>query len=335
MTRLLCLLLLIFSCSKKKVSPGLTEPSEEEVRIIQEIPELEYDEIEVIGEKTEDIDVINTFGTFCDDRSIDPRNEYQLYKNRIEYLLSLRDETDLEKTGNAVFPFFEDEYPETPAGFAKFIKNIGIKHFNASDLIDIGTSSVKKRLNLNNLMPPKRCWMRGAYLFLVVDRVIDSFGEFDQNGNHPFRVNSWYRPKEYNSDARIGGAKNSDHIKGKAVDIGFKNDFKGYTTYEESVARRRAFEQVLCDEIWLNQEMMRIESPLISNTNIVGNIHIYMMSPKAIHIAIDSDDGKSGVMFYPHRYNKKTKKWSGYPKTEQGYSSCFANFPLYGKSLVN
>ena len=34
---------------------------------------------------------------------------------------------------------------------------------------------------------------------------------------------NWYRPSKYNADPKVAGAKNSDHLRATAVDLGFKD----------------------------------------------------------------------------------------------------------------
>lgn len=52
---------------------------------------------------------------------------------------------------------------------------------------------------------------------LMDETLIDMLIEARSKANIPFIINSGYRTKEYNK--RIGGVKNSSHLKGLAVDI--------------------------------------------------------------------------------------------------------------------
>lgn len=42
----------------------------------------------------------------------------------------------------------------------------------------------------------------------------------------PFKITSWVRCKDYNK--KIGGVTGSAHVSGKAVDIGFENEYQKY-----------------------------------------------------------------------------------------------------------
>ena len=83
-----------------------------------------------------------------------------------------------------------------------------MKYFTQQELMNSNTA---KRLGIWNWTDDAQVW---ANLYALVDNVLDPARE---KLGQPIYVNSGYRSKETN--IAVGGAKNSQHMKGEACDV--------------------------------------------------------------------------------------------------------------------
>ena len=90
-----------------------------------------------------------------------------------------------------------------------------------------------KYFQINELIGSKVAEEKGIFNLPTDEKVIDNLNyscsrmdEIRESYGKPIYVNSWYRCKELNE--AVGGAKNSYHMSGLAVDIRFDKDLLEY-----------------------------------------------------------------------------------------------------------
>lgn len=160
-------------------------------------------------------------------------------------------------------------YPDTDAGFERFIHDSGAQYYEASDLIVPHNLRAARRCGITNLRPPQKYWVRGAALLLWVE----SIGH--QVGKYP-RIRNWYRSKCYNS--MVGGASRSDHLQARAIDIDFS-----------ASSQRRSAQNILCKR-WRAGKDLQIG---------LGNV--------SIHFGIASPYGKRNWFYGSYQDSDRNK----------------------------
>lgn len=160
-------------------------------------------------------------------------------------------------------------YPDTDAGFERFIHDSGAEYYEARDLIVPNSLSAARRCGLTNLRPPQKYWVRGAALLLWVESIGQKVGKYP-------RIRNWWRPKCYNS--AVGGASRSDHIEARAIDIDFATS-----------AQRREAQNILCKRWRKGQDLQ------------IGLGHV------SIHFGIASPYGKRNWFYGSYRDSDRNK----------------------------
>ena len=90
-----------------------------------------------------------------------------------------------------------------------------------------------KYFQINELIGSKVAEEKGIFNLPLDEKVIDNLNysvyrmdEIREGYGKPININSWYRCKELN--AEVGGAENSKHLTGLAVDIRWDKDLLEY-----------------------------------------------------------------------------------------------------------
>lgn len=90
-----------------------------------------------------------------------------------------------------------------------------------------------KYFQINELIGSKVAEEKGIFNLPLDEKVIDNLNysvsrmdEIREGYGKPININSWYRCKELN--AEVGGAENSKHLTGLAVDIRWDEDLLEY-----------------------------------------------------------------------------------------------------------
>ena len=90
-----------------------------------------------------------------------------------------------------------------------------------------------KHFSINELIRSKVAEKKGIFNLPLDEKVIDNLNystsrmdEIREGYGKPININSWYRCKELN--AEVGGAENSKHLTGLAVDIRWDEDLLEY-----------------------------------------------------------------------------------------------------------
>ena len=90
------------------------------------------------------------------------------------------------------------------------------KHFSIHEII---YSATAEKENIFNLPTDEKVIDNLNYSTSRMDEIREGYGK-------PININSWYRCKELN--AEVGGAENSKHLTGLAVDIRWDKDLLEY-----------------------------------------------------------------------------------------------------------
>jgi hypothetical protein len=104
------------------------------------------------------------------------------------------------------------DYPMTADGFAQYLSDQGIEHFDADEFLEPHHPDTATGLGYALFLPPQGWWPRGAALGLLADRLRERIGE-------PVVLRNWWRPRPYN--AEVATARQSDHITAHALDLDF------------------------------------------------------------------------------------------------------------------
>ena len=100
----------------------------------------------------------------------------------------------------------------------EFIREQGIAHFSAKETLQL------LRLGVQAPVPPRRMWPN------IIPALL--FSESMRAGlNHPLIIANGYRPKDLNK--RVGGARRSQHIQYRALDIQLPRSLMGCKAAQE------------------------------------------------------------------------------------------------------
>jgi hypothetical protein len=105
------------------------------------------------------------------------------------------------------------EYEQTIEGFQSYLDATGISYVSAKEMCTPHNLSVASELGYEEFVPQYDWWDRGAALAAFFEHLREDLGK-------PIVVRNWWRPEDYN--AKVGGAKSSDHIGAYAFDMDFK-----------------------------------------------------------------------------------------------------------------
>ncbi len=109
-----------------------------------------------------------------------------------------------------------NEYPATIAGFEAYLKDSGVHKVTAAELTQPNHPEVAVKYGFRDFLPQQDWWPRGAALALVIEAI-------DHFTSSMVHVRNWWRPRPYNDDRAIGGAKNGDHPTANAVDLDYQS----------------------------------------------------------------------------------------------------------------
>ena len=96
------------------------------------------------------------------------------------------------------------------ADFSEGFAKLGLRHFKASEFLNLGGSNSSGSCKGLNTLPPRSTWKK----IYAVARVVD---EIRQQAGAPISTLSIYRSPAYNSC--VGGASQSQHMLGAACDF--------------------------------------------------------------------------------------------------------------------
>ena len=109
------------------------------------------------------------------------------------------------------------KYSHTLEGFQEYLTASNVQSFTAKEMLIPHRLKTAKALGYKILLPKHEWWARGVALAKIADRLrveVDS----------PMRMRNWWRPANYN--AKVGGARSSDHILALGVDLDYKSGNK-------------------------------------------------------------------------------------------------------------
>ena len=106
-----------------------------------------------------------------------------------------------------------ENFDQTIEGFQEYLNETGIKFVSAKEMCTPHHPQIASDLGYAAFVPEKGWWVRGAALAALFDHLRAKLGK-------PITVRNWWRPAEYN--AKVGGAKGSDHVGAYAFDMDFK-----------------------------------------------------------------------------------------------------------------
>ena len=105
-------------------------------------------------------------------------------------------------------------FPFSQSGFQSYLDATGVKYFSSKEMTMPHRVAKANKAGFSILLPPYKWWPRGAALAKLADILRNLV-------NRPVRMRNWWRPTEYNQ--LVGGAKNSDHIPAKGIDLDYQN----------------------------------------------------------------------------------------------------------------
>lgn len=107
-------------------------------------------------------------------------------------------------------------YPNTVAGFQKYLADTGISAVSAAELTRPNHPQVAARLGFQNFLPQQSWWSRGAALAILTQNIESQIGD-------SVYLRNWWRPAAYNSDPAVAGARDGDHPTACAIDLDYKS----------------------------------------------------------------------------------------------------------------
>lgn len=147
-----------------------------------------------------------------------------------------------------------EDFEPSFEGFEKYIEAIGARRVSAKELLTPHNRAVADDLGYQWLLPSRSSWAHLVPLIDIFEIIRDAV-------DAPIVVRNWWRPADYN--AKVGGAKASDHITAHAFDCDFK-------THDQ----RREAERIVV-------EMQQKRPDLALSLGLGGyTIHLGACSPK-------------------------------------------------------
>jgi len=204
--------------------------------------------------------------------------------------------------GGSIISPYDLIYTQDQNGFDKYLQDVGIKYFSAAEVIKSNNPHHLQTCKIENLLPPKNCWLRSATLLLMADIIRGKI-------NSPLTIESHFRPTCYNE--KIGGATQSDHILAKAIDITSFN--KHLLTSAQKINLRKKIQTVICDEFWFD--------PALRASAGFGE--------QKVHLGIDSPRQRTSlgrIWTYPAYWSDLSNPNNPIRFLKDGpYDSCFYN----------
>lgn len=157
-------------------------------------------------------------------------------------------------------------YPDTVEGYDAFLRASGARYFSGNELTTPHHPGIAKRYGFSTFLMPQSWWIRSACCVAVADEVRHRAGK-------AYCYNHW-RPETYNK--AVGGAKRSDHINCRAVDLHLESD------------RARRIAEGYCRRL-INVGLFGVRIGLGFD-----NIHISVLSPHTSKPAIWKYDSYPG-----------------------------------------
>lgn len=139
------------------------------------------------------------------------------------------------------------------SGLQTYLNQTGIRYFSASEIMTPHSETDALKCGLENLIPHQCIWPAGAAMLSIFDKIRDLIGG-------PITFRNWWRPSCYNE--LVAGAKASDHLLAKSMDIDFKS------AHDRAVAQK-----FICEELWKKGENVQVGIGC-------NSLHIGLGSPK-------------------------------------------------------
>ncbi len=270
------LLLLIFlSCGRHTSS--LAPPPGENIGVAQdpEVVPRTIEEIEDEYDPATNLNLVIAVPENLPEGFIDYSNNCEEANGEKEFRYYTKKIQDLG--GKSVNPFANKAYTEDLLGFDKYLDDSGIKHFSAKEVAQSGRTSILKQCKIENLLPPKACWVRSTVLLLMAEKIRAHLGR-------PLSVTSHFRSSCYNKGLYKALDKeevNSDHLLARAIDLSVTG------TQVEKVEVRKKIQTYLCDEFWFDRYFNSIFSYYPYESNVSAGF-----GTTQIHLGLDSPKGK-------------------------------------------
>lgn len=184
---------------------------------------------------------------------------------------------DLYRTTEILEGSLEDprDYSKRSGGLQNYINDVGVvEKFSASEMITPHRPAKAKACGYNSGLLPSQCrWMSGAVQGLMAGKMREVINDGDIFGPRGITLRNWWRPKCYN-DA-VGGASQSDHIQARGFDLDFP-----------SPKDRAKAQKWLC-------ELYKSEKPFNMQVGIgCQTIHIGLGSPKNMRSRFGPDGSR-------------------------------------------
>lgn len=138
-------------------------------------------------------------------------------------------------------------------GLQTYIEKSGIRYFSAAEIMTPHNEKAATKCSVENLIPPQCIWANGIALMSIFERIRDLI-------SGPIIFRNWWRPSCYNVVAE--GAKASDHLLAKSMDIDFR------TPNDRATALN-----FICEELWKKGENIQVGIGC-------NSLHIGLASPK-------------------------------------------------------
>jgi hypothetical protein len=139
------------------------------------------------------------------------------------------------------------------SGLQTFLNQTGVRYFSSTEIMTPHEESDALKCGLENLIPHQCIWPAGAAMLSIFDKIRELIGG-------PIIFRNWWRPSCYNE--LVAGAKASDHVLAKSMDIDFK------TPHDRAVAQK-----FICEELWKKGENVQVGIGC-------NSLHIGLGSPK-------------------------------------------------------
>jgi hypothetical protein len=145
------------------------------------------------------------------------------------------------------------QFTRDEQGLQNYIDKSGIRYFSATEIMTPHNEKGAIKCGVENLIPPQCIWSNGIALMSIFERIREII-------SGPIMFRNWWRPNCYNT--LVDGAKASDHLLAKSIDIDFRNP------QDRAVAQN-----YICNELWKKGENIQVGIGC-------NSLHIGLASPK-------------------------------------------------------
>jgi len=144
-------------------------------------------------------------------------------------------------------------FKRTETGFQNYLNQMGIKYFSSKEIATPHSENDAEKCGIENLLPPQCAWKNGGALLSIFEKLRETV-------KAPIIFRNWWRPTCYNS--LVEGAKASDHLLAKSMDIDFK-----------SPKDRAIAQKLICNELWKKGENIQVGIGC-------NSLHVGLQSPR-------------------------------------------------------